>query len=168
MRIDLRKQTASASGETEMIHPVSVAVVVTSPAIGTRKWSVKIAPPSKRGPASAREKRNGTRFTSRTPLQQRGDRQPTPPDPLMEEYAGLLQSPLAYEARGMRALEDEEPATAAEIFREGLDLAPVDPSLRHRLGTTWFMMGDSRGAVEQPEETLRRSPEFARRISVSG
>lgn len=95
-------------------------------------------------------------------LRQRGSGTLTPPDPLMDEYYELLRTPLAYEARGMRALADGQVATAIEIFREGLKLAPDDPSLRHRLGTTLFMMGDSRGAVEQLEETLQRSPEFAK------
>lgn len=95
-------------------------------------------------------------------LRQRGSGTLTPPDPLMDEYSELLTTPLAYEARGMRALGDGQAATAIEIFREGLARAPDDPSLRHRLGTTLFMMGDSRGAVEQLEETLRRSPEFAK------
>ena len=97
-----------------------------------------------------------------THLQQRGGGQPTRPDPLMEEYAGLLRSPLAYEIRGMRALEDGQVATAAAIFREGLELDPADPALRHRLGTVLAMAGDTRGAMEQFEETLLRTPEFAK------
>ncbi len=99
---------------------------------------------------------------ARAHLHQRGSGMLTPPDPLMEEYEGLLQSTLAYETRGIRALENGRLKEAAESFRKGLELAPDDPSLRHRLGTTLFLMGDSDGAVEQLEETLRRSPEFAK------
>ena len=95
-------------------------------------------------------------------LRQRGSGTPAPRDPLMDEYSGLLETPLAYETRGMRALEEGQVATAVEIFREGLELAPDDPALRHRLATTLFMSGDARSAVEQLEETLRRSPEFAK------
>ena len=95
-------------------------------------------------------------------LQQRGSGTARAPDPLLDEYAGLLQSPRAYEARGARELENGRFPAAAQLFRAGLDLAPDDPALRHRLGTAMLMMGDPRGAVEQFEATLRRSPEFAK------
>ena len=45
---------------------------------------------------------------------------------------------------------------------KAIELAPDDPALRHRLATALFMAGDARGAEEQFEETLRRSPEFAK------
>ena len=95
-------------------------------------------------------------------LQLRGPGTASAPDPLMEEYAGTLQSTIAYEARGLRALEDGRVAAAVELLRTGLDLAPDDPALRHRLATALLMSGDPRGAVEQFEETLRRSPGFAK------
>ena len=95
-------------------------------------------------------------------LRQRGGGTPSAPDPLMEAYAGLLHSTMAYEARGLRELEKGRWAAAAELFRTGLELAPDDPALRHRLATALFMAGDARGAVEQFEDTLRRSPEFAK------
>ena len=84
------------------------------------------------------------------------------PDPLMDAYSEVLESALTYETRGMRALQSEEPAAAEDLFRRGLELAPDDPALRHRLGTALMMAGDPGGAVEQFEETIRRSPEFAR------
>ena len=95
-------------------------------------------------------------------LARRGTGTPRAPDPLFDEYSGLLQSPRAYEARGVRELQNGQFSAAAQLFREGLDLAPDDPALRHRLGTAFFMMGDPRGAVEQFEATLRRSPRFAK------
>ncbi len=95
-------------------------------------------------------------------LRQRGNGTLRAPDPLMEEYAGLLHSTQAYEARGLRALENGRWAAAEKLFRTGLELAPDDPALRHRLATALFMAGDARGAVEQFEETLRRSPAFAK------
>ena len=95
-------------------------------------------------------------------LRQRGNGTLRAPDPLMEEYAGLLQSTQAYEVRGLRELENGRWAAAEALFRTGLELAPDDPALRQRLATALFMAGDARGAVEQFEETLRRSPEFAK------
>jgi len=95
-------------------------------------------------------------------LKLRGPGTASAPDPLMEEYAGTLRSTRAYEARGLRALEVGRVAEAADLFRTGLDLAPDDPALRHRLATALLMSGDPRGAVEQFEETLRRSPGFAK------
>lgn len=95
-------------------------------------------------------------------LRRRGTGMPSAPDPLMEAYSGLLRSTMTYEARGLRALEAGRLAAAEELFRTGLELAPDDPALRHRLATALFMAGDARGAEEQFEETLRRSPEFAK------
>jgi tetratricopeptide (TPR) repeat protein len=95
-------------------------------------------------------------------LRRRGTGMPRAPDPLMEAYAGLLHSTMTYEVRGLRALEAGRLAAAEELFRTGLELAPDDPALRHRLATALFMAGDARGAEEQFEETLRRSPEFAK------
>ncbi len=93
-------------------------------------------------------------------LQQLGSGKPTLPDPLMQEYEQLLQDTSASEIRGMRALEDGRLEEAADSFRKGLELAPHDPVLLHRLGMALFMAGDTRGAVEQFEEALRWSPEF--------
>ena len=97
-----------------------------------------------------------------THLQQRGRGAPMTPDPLIDAFRGLLESRVAYEARGLRALENGRLVEAEEIFREGLALEPQDPALRHRLATTLLMAGDTNGAVEQLEETLRQAPEFAR------
>jgi tetratricopeptide (TPR) repeat protein len=71
----------------------------------------------------------------------------------------LLQSPEAYNVRGGKALESGNWQLAAEYFRKGLELAPGDASLRHRLGTALFQMGDVRGAAEEFEQVLRTSPE---------
>ena len=53
-----------------MIHPVLVAVVVTIPAICTRKWSAKIVPPRRRGPASPRANRSGHAFHDQNATQE--------------------------------------------------------------------------------------------------
>ena len=93
-------------------------------------------------------------------LQRRGEGAPAPPDPLMQAYNGLLRSALAYEIRGMRAMDARRFEEAAAIFREGLAATPDDPSLRHRLGTALMMGGDAEGAIAEFEATLRIAPGF--------
>jgi tetratricopeptide (TPR) repeat protein len=95
-------------------------------------------------------------------LAKQGDIQPRLADPLMWELDELLQSPEAYNVRGGRYLEAGNWAVAAELFRRGLELAPSDTSLRHRLGTALFQMGAVRGAVEEFERVLRTAPDHAR------
>jgi tetratricopeptide (TPR) repeat protein len=95
-------------------------------------------------------------------LEQRGSGRPVPHDPLMETYEAMLHSPLTYETRGLRALESKQVKEAADLFRRGLELAPDDPGLLHRLGTALFMSGDAAGAVRQFERALQHAPEFPR------
>ena len=95
-------------------------------------------------------------------LRERGDVEIGPPDPWMQELSGVLQSAVAYENRGVRALGSGEYAAAASYFRKGLELAPDSPSLRHELGTALSLTGDSQGALEQFAETVRRSPQFVK------
>jgi tetratricopeptide (TPR) repeat protein len=95
-------------------------------------------------------------------LKQRGAGQILPTDPLMQELGSLLNSTAEYERRGTAALNSGDWATAVAQLRKGVEIAPADPSLRHRLGTALFQMGDAGGAVEQFEQALRTSPNFAR------
>ena len=97
-----------------------------------------------------------------THLQRRGDGEPTLRDPLMEAVYNLLPSAMVFEGRGVQALRDGRSAEALDAFRQGLDLEPNNPSLRQRLATALAITGDTRGAVEELEETLRRTPDFAR------
>ena len=94
-------------------------------------------------------------------LQQRADVAILAEDPLMEELDTLLESPRAYEQRGNRALTRRDWVSAAEYFRQGLVLEPTDPTLRHRLGTALFQMGDPAGAFAEFERVARTSPAFA-------
>ncbi len=95
-------------------------------------------------------------------LAKQGDIQASLADPLMRELDDLLQSAEAYNVRGGRYLEAGNWAAAADLFRRGLELAPSDTSLRHRLGTVLFQMGDVPGAVDQFERVLRAAPDHAR------
>ena len=95
-------------------------------------------------------------------LAQKGNIEPRPIDPLMREVDNLLESAEAYNVRGGRELEAGHWSAAAEDFRKGLAVRPSDPSLRHRLGTALYQMGDATGAVEQFREVIRASPDFAK------
>src|SRR5437763_1412983 len=95
-------------------------------------------------------------------LARKGTIEPRPIDPLMRALDELLESAEAYNVRGGRELEAGNWAAAAGDFRKGLELKPSDPSLRHRLGTALYQMGDVNGAVEQFDEVIRTSPEFAK------
>ena len=79
----------------------------------------------------------------------------------MEELDTLIESPRAYERRGNRALSRRDWVAAAGHFRRGLVLEPADPTLRHRLGTVLFQMGDPGGAFTEFERILQTAPDFA-------
>ena len=95
-------------------------------------------------------------------LQQRREHEILPADPLMVELDGLLRSAQTLETLGIRALDRQDWTEAAAQFRRGLELEPNHASLRHRLGTALYMMGDLRGARAEFEQALRASPDFAR------
>lgn len=94
-------------------------------------------------------------------MARRADVDLLPADPLMEELENLLQSPQAFEERGNRALSGGDWQTAATHFRRGLELAPDDPTLRHRLGTAAYQMGDIEGAVDEFERIIRTTPDYS-------
>ena len=91
-------------------------------------------------------------------LEQRGDVEVNPRDPLMLEVGRLLQSAEAFNVRGGQALDVGNWTAAADLFRQGLELAPNDPSLHHRLGTALFQLGDEQGADEQFQRAIQASP----------
>jgi tetratricopeptide (TPR) repeat protein len=95
-------------------------------------------------------------------LKLRGPGQIRPPDPLMIELDTVLESAVAYEVRGARALDEGKWAEAEGYFRKGIELAPDEPSYRHKLGTALAMMGDGQGAFEQFELVASRWPNFAK------
>jgi tetratricopeptide (TPR) repeat protein len=80
----------------------------------------------------------------------------------MREIDELLQTAEAYNVRGGAALDAGNWGAAADAFRKGLELAPDDPSLRHRLGTALFQLGDLRGAEDQFTRVANSSPQFTR------
>lgn len=95
-----------------------------------------------------------------THLRQRKNHDILPADPLIVDLEVLLDSPQAYESRGIRALNKRQWPEAAALFRKGLDLAPDSAALGHRLGTVMFMTGDPAGAQQQFEQVVRASPDY--------
>jgi tetratricopeptide (TPR) repeat protein len=56
---------------------------------------------------------------------------------------------------------------AIAAFRKGMEMAPDEPTMRHRLATALAVSGDVDGAIAQFREVVRRSPAFARsRLSL--
>lgn len=92
---------------------------------------------------------------------QHGETEIAPPDALMQELAGLLQSPVVDEQRGDRALARGDFAAAAGDFEHGVTLAPDNLPLRHKYATALSLKGDVPGAVAKFQDILRRSPSFA-------
>ena len=95
-------------------------------------------------------------------LRQRGNRPIERADPLLKVTDVVLRSPLAYDGRGTRALERGDWTGAAAYFRQGVELAPANSSLRQKLGIALFMMDDTRGAGQQLAEAARLAPDSAR------
>lgn len=94
-------------------------------------------------------------------LRQRDSGQVRRPDPLMQAMRDSLRSPSAYEREGIQALAGGDWEAAAAAFRRGIELAPENPSLRHRLGTALFMLGNAREGRTQFEAALRVAPDYA-------
>jgi tetratricopeptide (TPR) repeat protein len=84
------------------------------------------------------------------------------PDPLHQELDMLLESGLAYELRGVRALDAGDFTSAAEYFRRGVTLtpdgSPLRRSLTHKLGTALYAAGREDAAIEQFREVVRAAP----------
>ena len=78
----------------------------------------------------------------------------------MVELDELLESPQAYESRGIRALDQKNFAEAATLFRKGLEIAPGTAALQHRLGTALYMMGEVANAREHFEAAVPVSPDY--------
>ena len=85
-----------------------------------------------------------------------------PADALMEEIGALLQTAVAYEVRGTRALDARKWQEAAALFRKGLEAAPRDATLHQNLGTALYLGGDEPAALAEFQEALRLSPAYGR------
>ena len=91
-------------------------------------------------------------------LQKRGNGDARPFDPLMQDYYWLLESAEAHYQRGILAMDAQEWAAAAGIFRRGLALDPKSTTLQHALGLALYWMGDGDGALTQFQNLLQQEP----------
>ena len=95
-------------------------------------------------------------------LRQRGSVAPTMSDPLLTSADVVLDSPVSYEALGMRALRNQDWSGAITSFARGLEVAPNDPALRYWLASAMMASGDEGGAERQYREVVRRHPDYAK------
>jgi tetratricopeptide (TPR) repeat protein len=95
-------------------------------------------------------------------LRQRGDKEAVPIDPWMDDLRATLHSAVAYENRGIRALDNGDYAAAVNDFRNALAVVPDDPSLRHELATALYASGNTQEAFNEFTEITKRSPGFAK------
>lgn len=93
-------------------------------------------------------------------LRRRANYEILPADPLMVDLEGLLDSPQTFETQGIRALERNDYATAADEFRKGLALAPDSAALHHRLGSALVLLGDKSAARRAFDEAVRLQPSY--------
>jgi tetratricopeptide (TPR) repeat protein len=97
-----------------------------------------------------------------SPAESLQDGQIYPSDPLMEEIGSTLQTAVAYETRGVRALDAGRLSEAIGEFREGLKVSPRDAALHQNLGTALYLAGDEQGARAAFEAALGLAPGYAR------
>ncbi len=93
-------------------------------------------------------------------LRRRENAEIRPADPLMAALDSLLTTAGTFENSGLEALDRQEWPAAIEQFRQGLELDPDDPGLRHRLGTALFMTGDLDGAMAEFQRVVRTTPDY--------
>jgi len=104
----------------------------------------------------------GDQAKAQAHLSLRGTLALKPEDPMMDRLNALLNSALAYEVSGADALDRGDFKGAADSFRKGIEVAPKEPSLHHKLGTALALLGDGNGAVQQFNEALTLDPDFVK------
>ena len=111
-------------------------------------------------PLAMAHRRLGNLEQAQAHLARQGDIEPWSNDPLLGEIEERLESALMLDFRGGEALAAGNSAAAADYFDKALALSPDSPSLRHRLATSLWRMGDQRGAQAAFEEIIRAAPEY--------
>lgn len=104
----------------------------------------------------------GDQAKAQAHLAQRGTLALKPEDPLMAQVDAMLHSAIGYEVSGADALDRGDWKAAAESFRKGIEMAPKEASLHHKLGTAIALQGNGRGAVEEFERAIALDPSFSK------
>jgi tetratricopeptide (TPR) repeat protein len=138
------------------------AAVAADPSAATIRYPLAMAYRGLGDRARAEEQLRRWNAAQRSPADTLRDGQIPPADPLMEQIGGMLETVIAYEVRGTRALDARKWAEAIEQFRSGLAVAPRDATLHQNLGGALFLAGDEAGAEMEFGEALRLSPGDAR------
>ena len=84
------------------------------------------------------------------------------PDPLIAEVNTALRSPQVYWDLGLYAGANGDWPEAVRQFRNAVELAPDDPTMRLNLGLALNRTGDARAAMDQFEEAVRLDSGLAR------
>jgi tetratricopeptide (TPR) repeat protein len=95
-------------------------------------------------------------------LKQRGEGELPPADPLIGELADLLTNAAAYEIRGAQAIDERRWSDAVTSLRKASELAPDNAFTRLNLGTSLYMLGDAKAALEQFRAAVKLSPGLAK------
>jgi tetratricopeptide (TPR) repeat protein len=95
-------------------------------------------------------------------LAQRGTLAIKPDDPLMKQIDAMLNSAIGYEVNGADALDRGDWKGAADAFRKGIEVAPQEASLHHKLGTALALLGDGPAAMNEFERSIALDPSFSK------
>jgi len=95
-------------------------------------------------------------------LRLRGNVDPSPSDPLMQQVAGELKNASAFEVQAADALSQRRWPEAVVALRQAVALAPNNAFSHLNLGTALYETGDAAGALAEFREAIRLSPDLAK------
>src|SRR5204862_4051384 len=88
----------------------------------------------------------------------RGNVDPSPSDPLLQQVSGVLQNASAFEVQAADALSQRRWPDAIAALRQAIALAPDNAFSHLNLGTALFETGDAGGALAEFRAAVRLSP----------
>jgi tetratricopeptide (TPR) repeat protein len=155
-------RAALARGDAGRAREQLEAALKVDPTAATVRYALAMAYRQLGEAAAAEQQLRQWQAGQTSPADTLRDGQIPPADPLMEEIGGLLDTAIAFEVRGTRAMDRQDLAGAAAWFRKGLEAAPGDPALHQNLGSALFLAGDRDGAEAEFHQALRLAPGYAR------
>lgn len=155
-------RAALARGDAARAREHLEAALTADPAAATVRYSLAMAYRQIGDVSGAERQLTQWKAGLGSPADTLRDGQIPPADPLMDEIGSLLETAIAFEVRGTRALDQRQWAAAAAWFRKGLAVAPRDASLHQNLGSALFLGGDRAAAETEFREALRLSAGYAR------